>query len=76
MRASRPAGVTANTSTPSSNVLPAAATRGVYARPAALATMLPQTIANVGGSQPHENRQPYLVLNYVIALQGVFPSQT
>lgn len=30
---------------------------------------------NAGGSQPHENRQPYLVLNYGIALQGIFPSQ-
>lgn len=28
----------------------------------------------VGGSQAHENRQPYLCLNYVIALQGIFPS--
>lgn len=27
-----------------------------------------------GGSQPHENRQPYLALNFCIALQGVFPS--
>jgi microcystin-dependent protein len=26
-----------------------------------------------GGSQPHENRQPFLVLNYIIALQGIFP---
>jgi microcystin-dependent protein len=30
----------------------------------------------VGGGQPHENRQPYLVLNYIIALQGVFPSRS
>ena len=29
-----------------------------------------------GGGQPHENRQPYLVLNYVIALQGIFPSRS
>lgn len=29
-----------------------------------------------GGSQPHANEQPYLVLNFVIALQGVFPSPT
>ena len=29
----------------------------------------------VGGSQPHENKQPYLVLNFIIALQGIFPSQ-
>lgn len=32
-------------------------------------------IGNVGGSQPHNNMQPYLVLNYLIALQGVFPSR-
>jgi microcystin-dependent protein len=31
-------------------------------------------IATAGGSQPHENRQPFLVLNFCIALQGVFPS--
>lgn len=29
----------------------------------------------VGGSQPHENRQPFLVLNFIIALQGIFPSR-
>lgn len=29
----------------------------------------------VGGSQPHDNMQPYLVLNYQIALQGVYPSR-
>jgi microcystin-dependent protein len=31
--------------------------------------------STVGGGQPHENRQPYLVINYIIALQGVFPSR-
>src|SRR5688572_21332600 len=35
----------------------------------------PACISNTGGSQPHENRSPYLVLNFCIALQGVFPSQ-
>ena len=35
----------------------------------------PATVANVGGSQPHENMQPYLVLSFCIALQGIFPSQ-
>jgi microcystin-dependent protein len=30
---------------------------------------------NTGGSQPHENRQPFLVLNIIIALQGIFPSR-
>lgn len=32
------------------------------------------TLGNTGGSQAHNNMQPYLVLNYIIALQGVFPS--
>ena len=40
------------------------------------ATMNPAAVANIGGSQPHTNMQPYLVLNFCIALQGIFPSQT
>lgn len=39
------------------------------------AAMSPRTVSSVGGSQPHENRSPYLVLSFCIALQGVFPSQ-
>lgn len=38
-------------------------------------TMAPSAVTNVGGSQPHENRQPFLVILFCIALQGVFPSQ-
>jgi microcystin-dependent protein len=41
-----------------------------------LAAMNPASIANVGGSQAHLNMQPFLVLNFSIALQGIFPSQT
>ena len=37
--------------------------------------MSPTCISNVGGSQPHENRSPFLVLNFIIALQGIFPSR-
>lgn len=40
------------------------------------AVMGPSAVTNVGGSQPHTNMQPYLVLNFCIALQGIFPSQT
>ena len=36
--------------------------------------MSPQSLSNTGGSQAHENRSPYLTLNYCIALQGIFPS--
>ncbi len=38
-------------------------------------SMIPGTLANVGGSQAHLNMQPFLVLNFCIALQGIFPSQ-
>lgn len=37
--------------------------------------MRPDTITQVGGSQPHLNEQPYRVLNFCIALQGIFPSR-
>jgi microcystin-dependent protein len=40
------------------------------------ASMSPSSTGMTGSSQPHENRQPYLVLNYVIALVGVFPSRS
>jgi len=65
----------ANTPVPG-NDLPASA-NNAYVNPAAgsLTTLQPATISNVGGSQPHENRQPYLTLTFCIALQGVFPSQ-
>jgi microcystin-dependent protein len=31
-------------------------------------------VGSVGGSQPHTNMSPYLTLNFIIALQGIFPS--
>jgi microcystin-dependent protein len=39
------------------------------------AAMSPAAVTVTGGNQPHENTQPYLVLNIIIALQGIFPSQ-
>jgi microcystin-dependent protein len=36
--------------------------------------MNPLTVGNTGGSQAHMNDQPYLVLSFCIALQGIFPS--
>ena len=44
-------------------------------RPATnLTTMTPGSVTSVGGSQAHTNQQPYLVLTFCIALQGIFPS--
>lgn len=39
------------------------------------ATANPQSIGVAGGTQPHPNMQPYLVMNYCIALEGIFPSR-
>jgi microcystin-dependent protein len=39
------------------------------------AAMNPACVTAVGGNQPHENMSPYLVLNFIVALQGIFPSQ-
>ncbi len=41
-----------------------------------LATMAPQAFTPAGGGQQHNNLQPYLTLNFCIALQGVFPPRT
>jgi microcystin-dependent protein len=38
--------------------------------------LAPSSITNTGGSQPHNNMQPYLAITFAIALQGIFPSQT
>lgn len=38
-------------------------------------TMAPTVIGTVGGDQPHNNMAPCLVLNFCIALQGIYPSQ-
>ncbi len=43
--------------------------------PASTAALASSTISTVGGSQPHENMAPYAVLNFIIALQGIFPSR-
>lgn len=51
------------------------AANNLYSGAAALTTLHPATIGNVGGSQPHENKQPFLTLNFCIALSGIFPSR-
>ena len=58
---------------PTGNYLGAA--DNMYAPLANATTLHPTTVSNAGGSQPHDNMQPYLVLNACIALQGAFPTQ-
>lgn len=68
---------TASTNNPT-NALGLAKSAGAafYAAASNLVAMNPGELANVGGSQAHLNMQPFLVLNFSIALQGIFPSQT
>ena len=64
-----------NVAIPTGNFL-ASPLSQTYTPPAALGAMQPSTLANVGGSQAHLNMQPFLTLNFCIALQGIFPSAT
>ena len=47
----------------------------IYSNAASNGTMAPQALSNTGGGAPHENRMPYLALNFCIALVGLFPSR-
>lgn len=62
----------ADTSLPGGNVV--GQSSQLYGPPAQLVGLDASTSGVVGGSQPHENRQPYLVLSFCMALQGIFPS--
>jgi microcystin-dependent protein len=63
----------ADNASPANNML--AGFNNGYRAAANLVALDPSTISNYGGSQPHENQQPYLALTYCIALQGIFPSR-
>ena len=56
-------------------LLSSSAPNDLYTGPADLTPLAAGAVSNVGGSQPHENRQPFLTLSWCIALQGIFPSQ-
>jgi len=68
---------TQNSTVPASRYL--ANTQGaltVYGPAANFTAMFQGDISLTGGSQPHNNQSPYLVLTWIIALQGIFPTQT
>jgi microcystin-dependent protein len=68
---------TATTNNPTNSLMLAQSTAAFLYGPASnLVAMAPNELSNVGGSQAHLNMQPFLVLNFSIALQGIFPSQT
>ena len=64
----------ATTDTPAAGEVLGTAAIDLYRAPTNLSAMEPGTVANVGSSQAHLNMQPFLTLNFCIALQGIFPS--
>lgn len=63
-----------NDPTPGAHLL-ASPLSASYRAPGTAVALAASTIGNIGGSQAHQNMQPYLVLSFCIALQGIFPSQ-
>ncbi len=59
-----------------SNVLARPENNRIYGPASSLVALSAASVANVGGSQAHLNMQPFLVLSFCIALQGIFPSPT
>jgi microcystin-dependent protein len=63
-------------SSPDNNLLATTVGNIYFPGPGISATMNAGSVLPVGGSQPHENRQPFLCVNYIISLYGIFPSPT
>lgn len=66
----------ANTPNPGDNVLARSGQVLMFFNGAPTVTMSPLMVGPVGGSQPHTNFQPYLCINFIISLFGLFPSPT
>ncbi len=62
--------------TPANNLLGNSAPNSVFGPAQDLTALRAGTVTSIGGSQPHQNMQPFLTINFCIALQGIFPSQT
>src|SRR5690349_5514045 len=60
----------------SPNVLAQASLFNPYINVSPTAVMAPQASGSTGGSQPHNNFQPYLCVDFIISLFGIFPTQT
>lgn len=63
-----------NATTPTGAVL-AKAPANTYGPAVSLVSLAASTLSNTGGSQAHQNMQPFLTLTFCIALQGIFPSR-
>jgi microcystin-dependent protein len=66
----------ATETSPSGQVIAQSGQRAVYTEDSTTTALAASSITPVGGSQPHENMQPYLAISFILSLFGVFPSQT
>jgi microcystin-dependent protein len=65
-----------NSSLPNGAFLAATSGAQAYASAGTASNLAAGSLSSVGGNQPHDNLQPYLTLNWIISLFGIFPSQT
>lgn len=63
-------------SSPQDNLLATTVGNVYFPSPGIAANMNQNSVTPVGGSQPHTNFQPYVCVNYIISLFGIFPSPT
>ena len=61
---------------PGGNLLAAITAGSAYVQMAPTVALAQQSIGSTGGSQPHNNFQPYLCVSFIISMFGIFPSQT
>ena len=67
----------AQSNNPQNNILAASLAGTIYnSLNTNLVSMNPQAVGPTGGSQPHTNFQPYLCIDFIISLFGIFPSPT
>jgi microcystin-dependent protein len=69
-------GDTANSANPANSLIGRSLQMNIFINANGSAPMAPNFLGSVGGSQPHTNFQPYLCLDFIISLFGVFPTPT
>jgi microcystin-dependent protein len=65
-----------NDPNPGDNVLAESSTATMFAAANPSVALAAQTVGPAGGNQPHDNMQPFVALNFIISLYGIFPSPT
>ena len=69
-------GVVGNDPNPTKNLPAESSAISLYQSGSPASAMAPQSVSATGGSQPHNNFQPYLCVDFIISLYGIFPSPT